>query len=731
MKPQIVLSSVLLFSVLALAIPSHDVYGQVTSIDLAILNVFYDPGSKDLIIVFNEGIDPASVVLNGFFFPASALPEGGNTGVSNLRNSSHDTSGNTITVSLTSELSNRLDRAISDSRITTPLLRNNADAACATAERGGECLPVSGFTGVPLTVLQPNTVPPPVIDSYIDLDRTDRILTVSGNGLTGHSIELFDRGTSVGDTTVDGNGFWEISVPIGTSPIFVTHTFTATATNSGVTSALSNQASIGVDGLQLSATSVLYNHIVDDDGEDLSGELIVTFNDDIVPDTVNLSNFQIIDFLRTTAPFELRLIGTDDTPPFASTFVVDGNTITITLVDRTLWSRINVSFTGNDISNNEPYDPPMLRLHAGAVGSALSSSNLEGDLTITIPPDTEQPPRGSSSNDWQKKPTFGKSWGSSSVQQVQDGFTFNGYILDITDNWHTDFVLTESIIGDTNHVDIKVYTNEILQYVALSLGVPQVGDATNAETDIIVNLQRDYNVEQNSDSDYTITEILHEQTEPLVDEDLTQATISQVKCTDSSADERCYTIGIDFTISAPLSSNVLAISAVDNERRSTITYINDGVAFTGDSLLEPVRHELFVKESSQKKGTMLELVQLDRRYALYEDQFGNQWTHNSFMTWNKITPEDFERFEDAPTSHMTRMHSAWNGIVEYETNRAADIFDSSEIQGTLDDPYTIADYTITRDDRIGEDTLTSLKHSEIKALELLSSDVQYYHSAKP
>ncbi len=373
---------------------------------------------------------------------------------------------------------------------------------------------------------------------------------------------------------------------------------------------------------------------------------------------------------------------------------------------------------------DEGYNPPPPTCYIndgivhGAVGSGSTTGGPSGDTD-----DSDK--LGRDSNDWRKKPTFGKSWEASSEQIVQNGFAFNGHILDITDNWHTDFELTESIIGDTNHVDIKVYSNEILQYVTLSLGVPQVGDATNAETDIIVNLQRNYNVEQdnNSDSDYTITEIHHEQTEPLINEDFTRASISKIKCIDSSTNKYCHTIAIDFTISAPLKSNVLAISAGDGERHNTVTYINDGVAFTGDSLLEPAKHELFVKKSSQEKGIMLELVQLDRRYALYEDQFGNQWTHNSFMTWNKITPEGFERFEDTPTSHMTRMHSAWNGIVEHEVNRATSIFDSSKIQGTPDEPHTITD------DRSGEDISKSLKNSETKALELWSSDIPYYYQS--
>ena len=243
---QLISLSALLFAALALVTPSDKAFGQTTSIDLDILNVFYDPGSKDLIIVFNEGIDPDSVELSRFRFPRTiTIP------VQPLTSFEHDVNGNTLTVSLSSAVSDRLDEAIGDSAITIPSLVSDADAVNATDDRGGEPLAFSGFAGDALTILTAGAVPPPVVDSDINLDSTSqpRTLTVSGNGITGQSIELFDRGTSAGTTTVDNNGFWEIIVELARTTEFVRHTFTATATDSDSnTSARSNSESLGVDG---------------------------------------------------------------------------------------------------------------------------------------------------------------------------------------------------------------------------------------------------------------------------------------------------------------------------------------------------------------------------------------------------------------------------------------------------------------------------------------------------
>ena len=321
---------------------------------------------------------------------------------------------------------------------------------------------------------------------------------------------------------------------------------------------------------------------------------------------------------------------------------------------------------------------------------------------------------GGSSSDWKKKPTFGKSWEISSVQLVENGFVFNDRSFDITDNYHTDFNNTDAIIGETNHVDIKVYTDKILKYVALSLGVPEVGDVSNAESNIIVHLQRNYTIPQ----DYTITEIVHEQKESLIDTTKTVSTISKAKCTDSSPDERCYVIGIDFTVTAPLKSKVLAISAVDTDRRDIVTYLNEGISFTGDALLAPVTHSIVEKKSSQHAAETILLTQQDRRYNIWEDQHGYLWSSNSDGSWLQITTPDFKRHTDASSTAMTRSHSEFAHLMTSEAGKAALVFDSATIQNEVGESLTYA-YPTVLDRSLDPILLENMELDEILALEKL------------
>ena len=281
---------------------------------------------------------------------------------------------------------------------------------------------------------------------------------------------------------------------------------------------------------------------------------------------------------------------------------------------------------------------------------------------------------GGGSNEWKKKPTFGQSWEVSSSQLVTDGFTFNGYTLDITDNWHTDFTRTSSIIGETNSVAMKAYAADGFRYVTLSLGVPEIGEASDAETDIILMLNRNYD----NPNDYDITEIIHEQKESLVDESKTTATVSKVECSPGSKLD-CHSFGIDFKVNAPLKSDVMAISAVDSKRRSTVTYVNEGVEFTGDSLLAPSTYSIVQKKTNQGPAEIVTLTQQDRRYNIWEDDSGYLWTQNDHGSWFSITAPEMERFTDGAVNVMTRMHSNFGKLMDHEEQKATAIFNASKL----------------------------------------------------
>ena len=289
---------------------------------------------------------------------------------------------------------------------------------------------------------------------------------------------------------------------------------------------------------------------------------------------------------------------------------------------------------------------------------------------------------GGSSNEWKTKPTFGNSW-DTQTQLVEAGFVFNGIPLTITDNWHTDFDLTSSIIGENNTVHIKSHASNDFKSVTLSLGIPEIGKKYDAESHIILNLNRNYTAPSN----YQITEIIHDQKEKLVNESITSATLSKVKCTPADVMEQCIDFEISFTMMAPLTGEVLAISAMDSQYREAVTFINSGVEFVGESLLESQTHVLTQKYSNQHQAETIELTQLDRRYQMWEDQNGYLWTQNEYGSWLQITIPDVTQRDDPATSVMTRNHSNFAGMITQEQDRATLIFDSSEIQGMPDEPF--------------------------------------------
>ena len=333
-------------------------------------------------------------------------------------------------------------------------------------------------------------------------------------------------------------------------------------------------------------------------------------------------------------------------------------------------------------------------------------------LSFIIEDEPQKKKKSSSSNDWHKKPTFGQSH-LTYKQIVDNGFSFNGHDLTITDNWHTDFLLTSSIIGDTNTVTIKTYSADPLKWVDLHLGVPRQGGFSEAESHINLVVSRNYT----NPVDYTIDEINHYQKENLIDEENTTASVNKVKCQSTDNDEKCYEFTILFAVNAPLLDNVVAISAMDEKRRQHVTYINEGVEFTGESLLDPRTAQLMEKLGNQYDATIIELTQQDRRYNVWEDQHGYLWSQNEYGTWMQTTHPDFERFQDKTSNVMTRQNSNFASLIEHERQKALLVFDSSNIASQVGD-YFAYDYSdIDRDTSKLEKYYLELRMEEDKAMQ--------------
>ncbi|RNJ78199.1 MAG: DUF5011 domain-containing protein [Nitrosopumilus sp. H13] len=320
--------------------------------------------------------------------------------------------------------------------------------------------------------------------------------------------------------------------------------------------------------------------------------------------------------------------------------------------------------------------------------------------------------RSQSSDDWKENPTFGLAWDTGG-QLVADGFGFNGKMIDITDNFHGQFEGTAGV-GEASTVRIKAHSEHSLQRVILHLGVPELSRATDSESDIVLELRRNYAIPE----EYEITSVSHDQEAPLVDANSTRASVSKEACT-PDGDLTCHAFEVSFVVMAPLATDAMAISAMDADRRVTVTYINDGIAFEGESLLPPETATFLVKRGNQHPAEEVRLVRADRLYNLWSDQHGYAWMQNSYGSWFQVTYADFERLQDPEISVMTRTHSGFADMVQAERDRAALVFNASGLHKTVGESFS-HDAPVRLDKLEDPVILEKLRIAELAALEYLA-----------
>jgi len=127
----------------------------------------------------------------------------------------------------------------------------------------------------------------------------------------------------------------------------------------------------------------------------------------------------------------------------------------------------------------------------------------------------------------------------------------------------------------------------------------------------------------------------------------------------------------------------MAIKAIDYKKRYQITYLNEGIDISGESL-NPMATKII--PSTVKYEGLIQVNQ-SAKYSPYwitEDE--RIFEMNSFGSFKQIN-KSFERFQDTGNPY-TRMHSGFGGIIAYEQNRALDVFDSSKLVSELPEIFT-------------------------------------------
>jgi hypothetical protein len=113
---------------------------------------------------------------------------------------------------------------------------------------------------------------------------------------------------------------------------------------------------------------------------------------------------------------------------------------------------------------------------------------------------------------------------------------------------------------------------------------------------------------------------------------------------------------------------------MDFKLRDQTTYLNDGFDVSGDSL-NPMNTMMI--PSTVKYEGLIKVTQNDKFSKYWTTDDGRIFEMNSFGSFKQINQE-FKRFQDSGEA-LTRQHSEFASIIEFEAERALLVFDASEL----------------------------------------------------
>jgi hypothetical protein len=132
----------------------------------------------------------------------------------------------------------------------------------------------------------------------------------------------------------------------------------------------------------------------------------------------------------------------------------------------------------------------------------------------------------------------------------------------------------------------------------------------------------------------------------------------------------------------PLKDKVMAIKAIDYKNRYQITYLNEGLDISGNSL-NPMLTKMI--PSNVKNEGLVQVTQTAKYSTYWVAEDGRFFERNNSGSF-KLINQEFERFQDSGTAY-TRVHSGFGGVMAYELKRATGIFDASELISELPDSF--------------------------------------------
>ena len=253
------------------------------------------------------------------------------------------------------------------------------------------------------------------------------------------------------------------------------------------------------------------------------------------------------------------------------------------------------------------------------IKNALANIDTETINTETINTETIKKSGGGDGNKHLTAPSFGMSLSNPNQKFVEGGYGHNDLPFDITDNWHTDFERIEINVDEPINIKIKGIFPNGMKGIGWML-VPEVGASDKAEVEIIT--YTNYSDEIEGIETY-------QGEHKIIDFDKIEYNYYTESC--GFVNSVCHVVEMNNIIflEKPF-SEVIGLYAVDNQRRSTITYLNEGYGVNGESLNDPLTIFAHGKLFSEK----------DKFLKIWYDEEGVDYEKNDYDSFKRLTPHD-------------------------------------------------------------------------------------------
>jgi hypothetical protein len=334
----------------------------------------------------------------------------------------------------------------------------------------------------------------------------------------------------------------------------------------------------------------------------------------------------------------------------------------------------------------------------GGSDESWAIDNFQLCVNAVAPP---QKKSNGGDNNWDTRPTFGISHEDRENQVVENGFRFNNEEFTLTDNHWTPFEEQSVEIGTTNSFSATVYADKRLKVQEFLFGIPTVGEAQLAE--LGVEVWYDFNGD--------IEDVKVVQKSDVIDADTVSVSHEKVKCLSIDEEAKCDTTTVSMTFLEPLKDKVMAIKAIDFKNRDQRTFLNEGFDISGDSL-NPMENKMI--PSNVRNEGLLKVTQVAKYSPYWVADDGRMFEMNSFGSFKQVN-QSFERFADTGDAR-TRQHSGFGGIIQYEQNRATQVFDSTKLISDLPDSFG---YHFDMTERFNEEMKQKINEQQEIAKEIL------------